>query len=404
MKTLQEIEARLAEIASLVEERSDMPSDELVALNKEVDELKEMRKRIIEEGEQRSKLLANIASGKVAGTVTRTFPNPSAHSSGEARSVETADPYDTMEYRRAFMAHVTKGSAIPVELRADETTMTTDVGAVIPTTILNQIVEKMEAVGMILPLVTRTNFKGGLSVPVSSVKPTAAWVSEGSGSDKQKKKVISITFNYYKLRCKVAVTLEVDTVSLSMFESTLINNVVEAMTKALEQAIISGDGNGKPKGILSETPISGQTITAAALSYDVLIKTEAAVPLEYENESVWCMSKTTFMSFLGITDSTGQPIARINYGISGKPERTLLGREVVLNNYVDSFSTSLANDKTFAFIFRFKDYILNTNLAMGVKKYEDNETDDLVTRAVMLVDGKVVDKNSLVKLVKGAIS
>jgi hypothetical protein len=37
---------------------------------------------------------------------------------------------------------------------------------------------------------------------------------------------------------------------------------------------------------------------------------------------------------------------------------------------------------------------------MGVKKYEDNETDDLVTKAIMVVDGKVIDLNSLVVLKK----
>lgn len=34
------------------------------------------------------------------------------------------------------------------------------------------------------------------------------------------------------------------------------------------------------------------------------------------------------------------------------------------------------------------------------KEYEDNETDDQVTKGIMLVDGKVVDKNSLVVLEK----
>ena len=47
-----------------------------------------------------------------------------------------------------------------------------------------------------------------------------------------------------------------------------------------------------------------------------------------------------------------------------------------------------------------KDYILNTNLNMTIKKYEDNDTDDQVTKAIMLVDGKVVDKNSLVTITK----
>lgn len=35
-----------------------------------------------------------------------------------------------------------------------------------------------------------------------------------------------------------------------------------------------------------------------------------------------------------------------------------------------------------------------------VQYYEDNETDDQVTKGIMLVDGKVVDKNSLVVLEK----
>ena len=43
----------------------------------------------------------------------------------------------------------------------------------------------------------------------------------------------------------------------------------------------------------------------------------------------------------------------------------------------------------------------NTNYAMGVKKYEDNDTDDKVTKGIMLADGKVVDKNSLVTICMG---
>ena len=50
------------------------------------------------------------------------------------------------------------------------------------------------------------------------------------------------------------------------------------------------------------------------------------------------------------------------------------------------------------FILTGKYYIMNTNLGMTVKTYEDNDTDDQVTKAVMLVDGKVVDKSSLVTI------
>ena len=209
-----------------------------------------------------------------------------------------------------------------------------------------------------------------------------------------------ITFAYHKLRCAVAVSLEVDTMAISAFETLLINNIVEAMTKALEQSIIDGNGTGKPKGILAETPAEGQTVKSAAPAYADLIAAEAALPQAYENGAVWCMSKKTFMSYYGLTDTNGQPIGRVNYGIAGKPERTLLGRAVVCCDYVKSYDKSLAAGTKFGFLFNFKDYVLNTNYAMGVKKYEDNETDDQVTKGIMLVDGKVVDKNSLVVLEK----
>ena len=69
-------------------------------------------------------------------------------------------------------------------------------------------------------------------------------------------------------------------------------------------------------------------------------------------------------------------------------------------DYVKSYASTLATGDVFAFLFNFKDYVLNTNYSMGVKKYEDNDTDDQITKGIMLVDGKVVDKNSLVVVKK----
>lgn len=315
------------------------------------------------------------------------------------------DIFNSIEYRKAFMNNVVNGTAIPSKfMNVDANTKTSDVGSVIPTTVLEKIVEKLEATGMILPLVTRTSYKGGLAIPTSAVKPVATWVSEGATSDKQKKTTDKIVFSYYKLRCAVSVSLETDTVSLPVFETTFINNVVEAMTKALEQSIISGDGSGKPKGILAETVVTGQNVDVAAASdvtYQTLIEAEAALPQAYEGNAVWCMTKKTFMKFVGMLDDNKQPIARVNYGINGKPDRTLLGRQVILcGDYMTSLGATIAADTVVAFLFNFNDYVLNTNYNMTVKRYEDNDTDDMVTKAIMLVDGKVVDKNSLVTVTK----
>lgn len=329
--------------------------------------------------------------GTVSGTVVDTFGNADI----------SDDVYATMEYRKAFMNHIIKDEVLPDKFKnANANTKTTDIGSVIPTTVMEKIVEKLENTGNILALVTRTAYKGGVAIPTSSVKPVATWVVEGGTSDKQKKTTGQITFAYYKLRCAVSVSLETDVTSLAVFEATLINNVTEAMVKAIEQAIISGTGTGMPKGILAETAPTGQTLDVTTLTYDTLTDAEGALPSAYESSATYCMTKKTFMKYMSIKDSAGQPIARVNYGIGGKPERTILGRTVIICDYLDSFETTLAVGKVFAFIFNFKDYVLNTNFNMGIKKYEDNETEDQITKSVMLVDGKTIDVNSLVVLKK----
>lgn len=376
-KRLKEIQNRKIEIRNAIQNNADIDLD---ATKQELDKL-EIETRSLNE---KLEIANAINVGNIGAEVVET---PKAE-----KRAETQDIYSTIEYRQAFMNHITKGTKIPAEYRADAVTKTTDVGALIPSNVLNKIIEKIEATGMILPLVTRTAVRGGMTIPTSSIKPVATWVAEGASSDKQKKDTTgTITFAYYKLRCVVAVTLETETMALSAFESVLISNIVEAMVKALEQAIISGTGVGCPKGILTETPNAGQEVTGA-ISYKLLCDAEAALPLEYEDGAVYVMSKKSFMAYVAMVDSNGQPIARVTHGINGRPERTLLGRTVILCNYVPA--------DVHAFLFNFSDYVLNTNYQMGLKKYEDNETDDLVTKAIMIADGKVIVKDSLVVVKK----
>ena len=399
----EDIETRLNAIATELEEKGDnITVEELRTLTTEVDTLKAERKVLLESVSKRNSLLASIAEGRTGDATGGGGANIIGRISFNNGVVEDeADPYGTLEYRRSFMDHVLRGKAIPKEYRSGEITHTTDVGSVIPTPVLNKIIEEIESTGMILSLVTRTAHRGGLRIPTSSVKPVATWVAEGTGSDKQKKPTGEISFLYHKLRCAVAVTLEVDTMALPVFEATLVSNVVEAMVKALEQAIISGTGAGQPKGILSETPIGGQVIQVQNPSFNDVADAFAAVPMAYENNVRWCMTKKTYMEYASLQDANGQPIGMVDHGgVHGRPARVLWGIPVTLCDYMPSFAGDLPAGTVFAFLFNFKDYILNTNLNMGIKRYEDNETDDFITRAVMLADGKVVVPQSLVLLTK----
>lgn len=382
-KRLLEIRARKMEI------RKALEGEGKVNLNALQEELKKLDAEQ-EEIEEREKIAQGIQFGKEPeGVQKRSKP----------QAAVKKNPYESDEYRSAFMEYVTKGTPIPAEFRDAATT--TDAAALIPPTTLNRVIEKVRTYGNILPLVTRTAYKTGLAIPTSNVKPVAKWVAEGATSEKQKKVLGSITFSHFKLRCAVAVTLETENMTLSAFEDVLVSNVAEAMAVALETAIISGTGSGQPTGILNDLS-KGTTINVSKLAYKTLIDAEAAIPQAYEAGSVWVMNKPTFMQFLGMTDSNGQPIARVNAGVNGVPSRVLLGRNVVLCDYLPTFATTLKKTDVFAFIYRMKDYVLNSNYSVAMKIYEDNDTDDIVKKSIMIADGKPVDFNSLVLLTGSA--
>lgn len=364
-------------------------------------------KKLDEKFEAIAKAQANLnaINGVVvaANSMTSQMVNGAPMITGS--ETEQPDMYNSLEYRTAFMKNVLKGEAIPAKFQNAAQTQTSDVGSVIPTTLVQKIYSKLETAGKFLAMVTKTNIKGGLTIPTSSINLTASWVAERGTADSQKATTGSITFAYYKLFCKVATSFETTIVALDIFEAEFVSKVVLAMTKALEQAIFNGTGATyhQPVGFLTEAPATGQKIEITEgnhFTYADLVAAEAALPDEYESGAIWVMPKKTFYNeIIGMKDSAGQPIARVNVGIDGKPEHTILGRRVEFSPYMSAFSTSVAADTIVAAIFDFSYYCINTNYAMTVRKYIDEDTDDEVTKAIMLVDGKTIDKNSLVTVI-----
>lgn len=385
---------------SLINEAEKMINDgKIEEANKKMDEVSSLDA----EYELSAKAAANLKAMSKPPVAIAGYGSGQVLDNAFLREQET-DLLDSIEYRKAFMNYVVRGEAIPDKFRnANATTKTSDVGALISPTVINRIVERMESIGTILPLVTKTAFAAGVIVPTSSVKPVATWVAEGGTSDKQKKTTGQIDIKGYKLRCAVSMTLEASVMSLQIFETVFVKNVSEAMIKAQEQSFIFGTGTGQPKGVLSETVTAEQNVDIAAANsptYQTLVEAEAALPLAYENDAVWNMTKKTFMMFMGMVDENKQPIARINYGLDGKPERMLLGRRVILNDYMTSLGATITKDTVVAFLFSWSDYIFNTNYNMVIKNYEDNDTEEQVTKAVMICDGKVIEKGSLVTVTK----
>lgn len=398
MELIARKKAEMAEAQARSEKSEDIKEVRAIGetLKKLADEIKEAEEMLAELDESGDGGDAGQAGNEPtgersvvpAGTELRNAQVVGSFAMG-THAREAAANETNLAYRSAFMEYVLRNTAIPAELRADANTLTGDVGAVIPTELVNQIIEKMDNVGMILPLISKTSYAAGVTIPTSTVKPVATWVAEGAGSDRQKKSTGSVVFTYHKLRCEISMSMEVGTMALAAFEAKFVENVAKAMVYAIENAVINGTGSGQPSGILKATVPTGQDLGSKVLSFAVLAEAEGVLPQEYETGAKWCMNKKTFAKVQGLVDEQGQPVARVNYGIGKALERMILGREVVVSPYVED---------DVMFMYDFSDYVLNTIYDMGISKKQDWETEDLLTKAVMSVDGKVVDAGSLVKL------
>lgn len=393
-KRLKEIEERKLEIRSILESDQKLEKDELDKLEAELRDLESEKKDI----EKRRAIAEGIQTGTVQTRNVATFgrENP------ENRATEV-DKYDTVEYRKAFMNYVLRGEkSDALEFRADQTTGTGDIGAVIPTTILNRIVEKMKEVGQIWNRVTKTAIQGGVQIPVANAKPKATWVAAGQMAEKQKKEVKgTIMFGYHKLQVRVAVELVAGTVALPIFEATISDNIAEAMVEALDEAIISGSGDGQPLGIIKDTSIpAAQIIEVAAdefSKYKTWTKIFGKVPRRYRAGSVLIMNDADWNAHIvGMVDNNGQPVARVTYGLDGTVQERLIGREVIpVEELLPSVDTAEAGDFV-AIIVRLEDYMVNSNMAITFRKYFDENTDEWIHKATMIADGKLADPNGVV--------
>ena len=385
---LKDIETRKAQIAEECKKASGADLDKLY---KEMNDLKakeeEIRKQQ-DEMEKRKYIADQINKNEI---VTKKID--------EKKEPNNMYTVDSNEYRKAFMDYVLSGEMTP-EFRSVATT--TDNGAVIPTAVMNTVVEKMEQYGNILPLVRKLSYPAGVVVPTSALATEAKWMQEGAAVDVNGKSTVAVTFGAYELAAAIGISFKAHIQSLSAFEAAIAENVSRAMVKALEKAIISGDGAAKPKGIVTETVPEVRKVTLSAkLGYKDIVNMVKAIPSAYKDGAVLTMNENTFLDMATVVDNNGQPVAHVNYGVDGEPIAALLGKKVVFTDYLPDLTSAKTGDVV-AFAFQYDKYILNTAYQMDLVTYTEDATRNKVYQSIGMYDGKVVDNNGLVLVVAPA--
>lgn len=319
----------------------------------------------------------------------------------------TEDKFGTMEYRMAFKKYVQTGEAIPHELRAggdNGTTVTTDIGMIIPTTVMNEFIKDVSKVyGQIYSKVRKLNVKGGVEFPISKLSANFKWITETTVSNKQKAGDIKdkVSFSYHIGEIRVAESLLAQVVSLDVFESEIVRIMVEAYVKAMDTAIISGTGSGQPLGITKDPRVTGNTGNIIEFEADEIgdwtawrKKLFAKVPLSKRGSGEFLFPASTVESnLLTMKDANGRPLFReATDGTIGNLAGTFFGRDVTLvePDIIKDYDTASTGD-IIGIFWTPNDYAINTQLQFGMKRYFDEDTNEWINKALTIVDGKILD-------------
>ena len=433
LKIKRQKEKRAAELRAAI--KGSDSADEVRSLGETLDalleELKEVDERLaeLEEGDGGSGDGEAGGEGETGaeGEASRGGIDPAASYAarstvgsfrlGESRSGQGSDLFASAEYRQAFHQFVTRGTALPEEyalavrsslaaVRADAVTTTTDASAVIPTTLMEKIIAKMDTYGNIWAKVSKTNIQGGVEVPIMDIKPVATWIGEDKVSDQQKLEANEkVVFAYHGLECRISQTILSSIVSLAVFEDKFVELGTEAMVKAIEAAIVNGDGSGKFKGITKDDRIENVVTLSPEefASWEAWQKKVVAkIPKAYRNGE-WIMEQGTFDGYInGMVDANGQPIARVNYGLDGGETYRFGGKEVETTEpaILASFDDAATGDVV-AIFGKLSDYCVNSNMQMEIVRWVDHNENKRKTKLMLVADGKVLDPHGFVLVKKG---
>ena len=321
------------ELKKLMEQRADLQAEMEALLNTAKTEERAMTEEEISKFDELEKKI-NV----IDGTIEREErARKMEHKEVKPNEVEERAVVE----ERAFANYIRKQCGVYVEERAGEQNLDMgNNGAVIPETIAQRIVRKVEEITPILAKATRFNVKGTLKVPVwdkanTDHDITVAYQTEFQDITADSGRFTSVDLSGYLAGAltligkSVANNADVDVVNF------VINEMAKKIAQFLEGELLNGTA-GKAAGALStNTTLNAGSTTA--ISADNLIDLQAKIPTVYQADACWIMHPSTFTTLKKLKDATGQYLLQNDF-TSAMPYR-ILGKPVYLSDNMPTISS-----------------------------------------------------------------
>lgn len=254
----------------------------------------------------------------------------------------------TDEYRQNFWNMMRSKTPMPTVMNALQIGTDSEGGYLVPDEYERTLVEALEEENIFRQLakIIQTS-SGDRKIPVVATKGTASWIDEEGAYLESDDSFSQVSIGAYKLGTMIKVSEELLNDSVFDLESYISREFARRIGAKEEESFFTGDGTGKPLGILAATGGAETGITAAsatAITADELIDLFYSLKAPYRRNAVWVLNDSTIKAIRKLKDNQGQYLWQPSL-TAGAPD-LLLGKPVRTSAYMPTIA---ADAKTIAF-------------------------------------------------------
>lgn len=391
--TLEQLEQRTAEIKGLIERDANV---DINALNIELTGIKEAKDNLADKAAETRGAAMNLITGM---------------SQGSQPTFDAETVFDTKEYRNAFLKSMLGQQLNSVEKdaynvamkeaekRADAYNTSSNIAAVLPTTMLNEIVKKARTIGGLMSECRAFNVPTKIAIPVGTPGTKAAWHTEGAAVETEKATAVNVTFDGYEIIKIFSISAKVRKMSIAAFESYLVDELTACVMECIADALVNGSGSGEGTGIESITWTDGTNAVEVAaggtIDYADVIAAAALLKRGYAQGAKWAMNnKTLYTTFFTMEDSNAHPIfvaKTLGEKAAGDVGR-ILGFDVVIDDNIADDVIYLGNYS------KYLGYNMPDGIVIEVSKDSGFRKGLIDYRALAIADCKPIVEEAFVKL------
>ena len=252
------------------------------------------------------------------------------------------------DYRKNFWNAMRSKAPMPEVTNALQIGTDSEGGYLVPDEYERTLVEALEEENIFrrMAKVIKTS-SGDRKIPVVASKGTASWIDEEGAFPESDDSFGQVSIGAYKLGTMIKVSEELLNDSVFDLQSYISREFARRIGAKEEEAFFTGDGKGKPLGVLAATGGAETGVTAAsatAVTADELMDLYYSLKSPYRKKSMWVLNDSTIKAIRKLKDNNGQYLWQPSL-TAGTPDM-ILGRPIKTSAYMPAMA---AGAKTIAF-------------------------------------------------------